>query len=517
MKKSLTLILLFSSCFTFAQVTFTADIAPIMFEHCTKCHRQGEIGPMPLTNYQEVMANASMVEYTTSIGYMPPWRPDHTYSTFRDENVLSQDEIDKIAQWITEGMPEGNPADLPPFPEYIDGSQIGTPDLVLTMNEPYEHQGTMTDQYQVFVLPTGLTEDHDIEAIEVRADNNEICHHAILGIDTTGTAQLLDAADPEYGYTQFGGFGFDPVDQFFGAWVPGTNPMTYPPTIGKKLFANADLLIQMHYGPTSVTQTDQTSVNLFFSDDPIQRYVRTYAINPYNLDELFFIPANTVKTFHGTLQIPFDVSLIGVGPHAHLLCKSFEVYAVSPDLQDTIQMIRIPEWNFNWQGFYSYPSFIHLPAGYTVHCYATYDNTENNPFNPSSPPQWSAWGEGTEDEMYLCYIQYVPYLNGDEDIVLSAANHENVMVYKETQLFPSYPNPAAIEVNIGFSIGNSKETSLDLYDAQGRWIRTVFRSTKPVPGLYREKLNTSDLPSGTYYLKLQSGDHVSGRQLIIAH
>ena len=114
-----------------SQVTFTQDIAPIVFDHCTKCHRPGEIGPMPLTNYAEVSANGLTMQYVTEIGYMPPWRPDHTYSTLRDENWLSQEEIDKIATWVDNGMPEGDPADLPALPEFVDGSQVGVPDLSL--------------------------------------------------------------------------------------------------------------------------------------------------------------------------------------------------------------------------------------------------------------------------------------------------------------------------------------------------------------------------------------------------
>jgi len=498
-----------------AQVTFTQDIAPIVFDHCTKCHRPGEIGPMPFTNYTEVAANGLMIQYVTDIGYMPPWRPDHTFSTLRDENWLTQQEIDNIATWVESGMPEGNPADMPSIPEYIDGSQVGIPDLVLTMEEPYLHQGTNTDQYQIFVLPTGLTEDKDIRAIEVRADNNQICHHAILGMDTTSTPMTMDAADPEYGYTQFGGFGFDPTDQFFGAWVPGSNPMIYPPTIGKKLFANSSILMQMHYGPSSINQSDQTSINIFYSDEPIQRYVITYPINPYDLDVPFIIPPDQVKTFHGTIDVPIGVSLIGIGPHAHLLGKSYEVYAVSANLLDTIPLIKIPQWNFNWQGFYAFPSMLHIPAGYKIHCIGTFDNTTGNPFNPSDPPQWTTWGEGTSDEMYLCYLQFVPYLTGDENINLSSADEQNKMVYQTTQLFPSYPNPARDQITLGFSLADAQKVRLELFDAKGILIRCFLENKNYPPGLHKYTLNVDNIPAGLYFYKLTAGDFNQGQRLII--
>lgn len=499
-----------------AQVTFSEHIAPIVFEHCTSCHRDGEIGPMPLTNYQEVSNYGSMVDYVTSIRYMPPWSPDHTYSTLRDENVLTEEEITLITEWVQNGMPEGNPALMPPAPVFPEGSQIGAPDLVLTMSQPYQHQGNNTDQYQVFVLPTGLTTDRDIEAIEVRAGNNAICHHAILAVDTTGFANTLDSEDPEYGYTQFGGFGFDPTDQSFSAWVPGSSPLVYPPTIGKKLFAGSDVLLQMHYGPTSIDQSDQTSVNIFFSDDPVLRYVNTTTISPLNLEAPFLIPPNQVSTFHGSIPVPFNASLISVAPHAHLLCKSYRVFAVSANLQDTIPLVYIPEWDFNWQGFYSFPNLQLIPQGYRVHCIAEYDNTSENPFNPNDPPQWTSWGEGTEDEMYLCYLQFIPYLPGDENISLATSNQEHIIAYPTTQLFPAYPNPTSGgQITIGFSLHTASKVTLELFDSKGRKVRSWLDSRSYAPGLHRFEASVNALPAGTYTYSLVTEYGKESNQIIV--
>ena len=86
MKRILTLI-----CFiAFTQLgeaqTFNKDVAPIIFNNCTTCHRAGEIGPMSLTNYAEVRDYAGTIKYVTGIKYMPPWKPDPSYSTFLGEN-----------------------------------------------------------------------------------------------------------------------------------------------------------------------------------------------------------------------------------------------------------------------------------------------------------------------------------------------------------------------------------------------------------------------------------------------
>jgi len=516
MKQVLTVIALAWVNLLVAQVTFTEDVAPIIFEHCTKCHREGEIGPFPLTSYAEVAASASIIDYVTGIRYMPPWTPDHTYTTFRDENVLTDEEIATIAAWVAAGAPEGDPSLIPPLPVFPEGSQVGEPDLVLTMDQAFEHEGNYMDMYKVFVLPTGLTEDKDIEAIEVRPDNKDICHHAILGVDISGQAAQLDAATTDYGYTQFGGFGFNPIDNFFSAWVPGSSPLVFPPTLGKKLYANSDLLIQMHYGPSATDQTDQSSVNIFFADSPIQRYVQTAAINPQNLDEPFFILPGEVKTFHGTIQVPVDVSLISVGPHGHLICSSYEVYAVSPSGQDTIKIIKIPEWDFNWQGSFAFPNLTHIPQGYTVHCLGTFDNTADNPLNPNDPPQVMTWGESTTEEMYLCYLQFVIYLPGDENIALPSLNEEYMMVYPKEQLFPSYPNPAYSEMTVGFHLKQPYRLSLDIMDLRGTIVRSVFANQSFGMGWQRQWMGLNDLPTGQYHYRLHGDGFDQSQSFIIA-
>lgn len=499
-----------------AQVNYSEHIAPIIYNHCTKCHRDGEIGPMPLTNYSEVSANGSMIAYVTDIKYMPPWRPDNTYTHFIGENVLTDEEIDLIGSWVSNGMPQGNPDLEPDPPVFPTGSQVGVPDLIITMDEPYQHQGNNVDQYQIFVLPTSLTEDKDVSAIEVRADNKSICHHAILGLDTTGTAQGLDADDTEYGYTEFGGFGFDPVDPFFSAWVPGATPLVYPPTLGKKLYAGSDLLLQMHYGPSATPQTDQTSVNIFYADDPIQRYIITYPVSLQDLDVPFLIPPNEVKSFHGTVAVPFGVSLIGIAPHAHLLGKSYEVYAVSANQQDTINLIKIPEWNFNWQGLYAYPNPKHIPAGYTVHCIGTFDNTTNNPLNPNDPPQYVWWGESTSDEMYLCYLQFVFYQNGDENISLAVEDSNTNLIYPVHQLFPSYPNPTNDKFTIGYSLGSPDKVDLVLYDSNGRLVKQILSGANRPPGRFKETISVDDLAPGIYIYQLRTKGFEQSARLIIS-
>ena len=367
-------------------VTYHADVAPIIFKHCTECHRVGEIGPMPLTTYAEVFAYGEFIEYVTATDYMPPWTPDDSYTHFVGERVLTDAEKAILSDWVALGKPEGNPADNPGIPEFPDGSQIGAPDLVMAMAEPYTHGGDMTDQYQVFVLPADANNDLSIRALEVRPGNRNVSHHAILGLDVSGTAVNLDAQDPDPGYESFGGFGFNAESNFFGAWVPGALTLEYPPGIGRTIPAGSDLLLQMHYGPSPIEEVDQTEINVFFSEEPIEREVETGIMGPQHLDQFFYLPANELRTFHGTMEVAADVSLLSIAPHCHLIGVSWDVFATSPNNQDTIPLISIPAWDFNWQGFFTFPTLTKVPSWIHLARHRQLRQHKQQPFQPQQPP-----------------------------------------------------------------------------------------------------------------------------------
>lgn len=507
MRNALLILTLALTSTLFGQVTYHADVAPIIHNACTECHRGGEIGPMPFTSYEEVAAYGPFIEYVTSIGYMPPWTPDAEFSHFVGERVLSAEEIETISAWVDAEMPEGDPADNPGIPDFPEGSQIGTPDLVFSMPGEYTHGGDMTDQYQVFVIPTGFDEDVAVRALEVRPGNGSIAHHAILGLDISGTAENLDAQDPDLGYESFGDFGFDAYENFFGGWVPGTQTVVYPEGIGRVLPAGSDLLVQMHYGPSPTEESDQTEVNVFFTEGPIEREVTTGIMGPWTLGEPFFIPPNEVKTFHGTYQIPTDLSFISIVPHCHLIGVEWEVYATSPNGQDTIPLISIPAWDFNWQGFFTFPYLTKIPAGYVVHGIATYDNTASNPFNPNDPPALVQYGDNTGDEMFFVFFDYVPYEEGDEDISLETPLLSSVTPLE--QAVPSIklqPNPASDRVQL-LVHPSYVGAAWQLLDLGGRTVQTgTFRSAN-------DRILVGELPEGVYMFQGPEGT----QRLVIQH
>lgn len=490
--------------------TFHADIAPIVYQNCTECHRAGEIGPMPFTTFAEVSEYSALISYVTSTAYMPPWTPDPAYSTLRGERFLTPEQISLLAEWHEAGAPEGNPADNPGLPDFPEGSQVGTPDVIVAMPGLYVHGGDMQEQYQVYVLETGVEEETEIRAVEIRPENGAIAHHALIGYTESpsaiAAAEALDAETPEAGYESFGDYGVPVQDFLFGGWAPGVEPTVFPPTIGKKISPNGRFLLQMHYGPTPVDESDLTEFNLFFAEVPVQREVELAMMTPANLTEPFFIQPNEVKTFHGITTVTQDISLLSIMPHCHLLGQSWEVYAVSSNFSDTIPLISIPQWDFNWQGIYDFPTLKHIPAGYKVHAWCTYDNTADNPNNPNDPPMWTAWGDLTGDEMYVLFFQFVDYMEGDENITLSTADEDTRIVYQSDVLFPAWPNPArpGQEVTVSWHLHEPLDVTLELLDVRGRVVDTWLPMQSFPRGHHQRSFTLRGVRSGTYFYRLSS-------------
>ena len=494
--------------------TYSENIAEIIYDKCTTCHRPGEIGPMSLTNYEEVKDWGSMIKYTTGIRYMPPWKPDPAYSSFLGEKYLTDDEISLIANWVDNGMPQGNPANEPDLPTFPSGSQVGTPDLVLSFAESFEHYGGNEDEYRNFVIPTGLNEDKEIAAIEIRAGNTKIVHHALISYDVTGEARNLDAQDEKYGYDGFGGFGVaDAFNNMFPGYVPGQIARLYPEGTGRILPANADLIIQMHYAPIPFPDSDSTTINIFFKDEPIEREVRSNIMLPlpWVIGEAFRIPAGDVKTFHGQWNIGNQkISMISLTPHMHLLGQDWEVFAVSPQ-GDTTNLISIPEWDFNWQGTLNFKRYQVLEPGTVVHGFATYDNTIANPLNPNNPPQAMEWGERTTDEMYFLPLDYVIYQDGDEDVVFTeggtvSTDDPRTIDRIENKMFSMYPNPTDGEINASFSLAKVSRVNIDVMNLEGKIIQRIKQEGLYPKGMNNIRFDVGELTDGVYLLSIRAKD-----------
>ena len=382
-------------------VTFTKHIAPLVFANCLVCHRAGEVGPFPLTNYAEVRKKAETIATVVADRAMPPWRADEGEEKFHDARALKSEQVALFEQWVKAGTPEGEAKDLPPAPDFPAGWMLGEPDLVLKPAQSYEIGPEGRDVYQAFVLPTSFPADRYVSAVQVRPGNAAAVHHVLLFLDTSGRARALDAASPDPGYISFGGPGFAPNGSL-GGWAPGNFPRHLPAGIGMRLPKGADVVMQVHYHRTGKPETDTTQVGLYFAKTPVEKRIRTFPIRAAKLR----IPAGDANyRTEGWLPIPANVTLQAIMPHMHLIGREMTVTAKLPDGTEK-KLIHVPDWSFNWQMTYRFLEPIKLPRGTMLRLTARFDNSDSNPHNPSNPPKEVRRGEGTNDEMCMAFLSY---------------------------------------------------------------------------------------------------------------
>jgi acetyl esterase/lipase len=389
-----------------AEVTYTRDIAPLIHTRCMNCHRQGEVAPFPLTNYEEVAKRAGQLARVTGERIMPPWKPAPGHETFVGERWLSDAQIALFARWAKTGRTQGDPADEPPPPKFAEGWQLGEPDLVLTMQHDYTVPPDGPDLLQHFVIPTDMGDDKLVAAVEFRPGNRRVVHHCVMFLDSNGAARKLDAATPEPGYLRFGSPGFIPTGGV-GGWSVGNTARPLPNGMGRYLKKGSDLVMQVHYHPSGKEEVDRSSVGLYFVDKPIEQLraepaksVGAIWMANYQID---IAPGDKDFRRSTTYTLPKDVILVGIVPHMHLIGRWMNVWATLPD-GTRKSLIRVNDWDFNWQDEYYYERPFKLPAGTRLDVEASYDNSAENPANPSSPPQRVTYGEQTTDEMLFCFF-----------------------------------------------------------------------------------------------------------------
>ena len=278
-----------------AQPTYTRDIAAIFQARCQQCHREGDIAPFPLDSYEAAKAWAEDIKRVINAGIMPPWKPVAGHGSFRGDRSLSVDEKIQLNLWLDGGLVRGEDSDLPP-PVEAKGDWInGEPDFIAQMPEAYLPP-TGKDMYRCFVLPTDFDETRWVSATDVLPGDRRSVHHVLLYLDTSGTAEKLDAAEEGAGYTCYGG-PKTPVDFgdilsgsiTLGGWAPGTRPAPLPDGIAMELPPKARIVMQVHYYTRGGAQPDQTRVGLYFSKQKVRQRLRFVPIVP--LDSRFKIPS----------------------------------------------------------------------------------------------------------------------------------------------------------------------------------------------------------------------------------
>ena len=367
-----------------ADVTFHRDIVPVLNRHCVECHRKGEIGPMELTDYDEVVGWGQMILEVVDQGRMPPWHADPAIGHFVGERRMPKSDRDALAAWVEEGMPEGDAADRPASPTWNSGWHLASdPDFEIEMRgKPFRVPADGVVEYQYFVVDPQWTEDRWIKAAQVIPGDASVVHHTIVFVR------------PPDG-SEFGGIGW------LGAYVPGQRSVPLPEGHARLVPAGSKLVFQMHYTPNGRVTEDITRLGVWEADpDEVTHEVFTQMA----IDHKFEIPPGA-KDFTVEMSVnsfPPSGRMLGITPHMHLRGKSFELEAHYAGGQSE-PLLRVPNYDFNWQHWYAFAEPVDLNATRSLRMKVRFDNSAANPFNPD-PNEYVSWGDQTWQEMAVAFF-----------------------------------------------------------------------------------------------------------------
>jgi hypothetical protein len=380
--------------------TFSKDVAPILEHNCQGCHRPGEVAPMSLLTYQQARPWAKAMKEAVLLKKMPPWPADPQVGHFSNDRSLAPKDRDTLVAWVDAGAPEGNPADLPKPMQFVDGWNIGQPDLVIEMPRAFDVAASGSIEYQYVILPLNLTEDRWVQAAEIRPGNRAVVHHVIAFIRDPDSKWMRDRQPGEV---------FVPrnskgdVQSFSGdmlaGFAPGVPPMTLEPGQARLLKAGSDVVFQLHYTANGKAAQDRTKVGVIFSKEPPRERVLTLGA----ANRKFAIPPGDPNyQVDAEIELAHDVKLTLLAPHMHLRGKDFEYRLIFPT-GETQTILRVPRYDFGWQLWYHLADGMVLPKGTKIACTAHFDNSPNNPANPD-PGKEVKWGDQSWEEMMIGFF-----------------------------------------------------------------------------------------------------------------
>lgn len=370
-----------------AQVTFCRDIAPILQSRCQGCHRQGEVAPMPLLSYEDARPWARSIKKAVVSKKMPPWHADSAYGKWKNDCRLTDEQAEKIIAWVDAGAPEGDPASLPPPRKFVDGWNIGEPDVVFTIPTEFKVPASGTVKYQYFTVPTQFSEDRWVKAVEARPGNRAVVHHI-----------LVFSLEPG---KKLGANGQDLWSSHLCGTVPGADADVFPPGTAKLIKAGSTIVFQIHYTANGKEETDRSCVGLIFAKEPVKRRLTVGTLENHRFR---IPPGDSSHEVASQKVIPEDVTVWSLMPHMHLRGKSFRFDAVFPDGRKET-LLSVPRYDFGWQHTYRFAEPLKLPKGTRIECTAVYDNSPENKANPD-PTKEVYWGDQTWQEMMIGFITY---------------------------------------------------------------------------------------------------------------
>jgi peroxiredoxin len=432
-------------------VTYARDVARILQSHCVTCHRPGEIAPFSLTDYRQAAGWSSMIAEVVDEGRMPPWHASPEHGKFANDARLSAVEKKAIRDWVAAGSPEGNPADLPPPPKFVEGWQIPRPDMVLEMPRDIEIPAEGSMPYELVEIDPKLTHDVWVGASQVRPGNPAVVHHVVVFVLPPG----VDKIDEEGG-------------DFLAAYAPGMPPRVLPEGVAKRIPAGSKIMLQLHYTPRGTKQIDRSRLGLVFTD-PAKVHKELMSGMTLNL-RLQIPPGASDYVSRADFRFSQPSLLLSVLPHMHLRGKSMKFVAEYPDGRSEV-ILDVPRYEFDWQNLYTLDQPKPMPEGTILHTEAHFDNSSENPNNPD-PSRVVTFGEQTRDEMHVGYLNFTL---ADQDLALGAPTSKRLANGQYEVTFQYHPEAPAKSVALVGTFTDWKEHPVAMSgpDAQGNYATTV--------------------------------------------
>jgi hypothetical protein len=391
-------------------VTFSRDIAPILFRHCASCHRPDQIAPFSLLRFEDASKRSKQIVEQVKQGNMPPWKPVAGHGDFLDERRLTPEQIRLLETWAESGAPQGDPQTLPLTPKFREGFQLGVPDMVFEMSEAFTVPAEGADISMNFVFPLNLKKETYLRAVEILPGNRRVAHHALGILDVSGAARKrADAKGKDKGYAAFGTAGWLPAG-FTAGYIAGAPPRFFDSDSSLVLKPGMDFVLQVRYHPSGKVETDKTRIGLYVTELKPPRECINLLLGSETID---LPPGEKAHKQTDEFILPADFEIRSIRPHMHLIGNKLTAEAELPT-GVKLPLLRIDDWDFPWQETYHFAKPVRLPKGSKIRAEFLFDNSVGNPHNPSNPPKRVAFGETVADEMGELWIGGVATQPADE-------------------------------------------------------------------------------------------------------
>jgi hypothetical protein len=446
-----------------ADPSFSRDVAPIVREKCTGCHRVGGIAPFPLETARQISSRSALIAAAVGARIMPPWPPGPRSPAYvgQGERTLSAAERTTLLAWARGSGRVDGPAlgrkPLQPIPP-----RAGETTLRLRMPTSYRPRAARgaTDDYRCFLLDPKLAADASVTSARIEPGRPKIVHHVILfRVDPSqvAAAKRVDAGSRGSGWSCFGGTGLPAGSSasiqeslnnanWIAAWAPGWGSGRVPEGTGVPLPARSRIVMQVHYNllqgrgrdrssavlTTTPASAGLTPLRTMLLPGPVElacargergrlcsRSEALYELGRKYGTTAAFVPAGLLILCRGSAATPrpspvstcdrrlTERTTIHVAAgHMHLLGAAIRL-ELNPGTPRARVLLDIPRWDFHWQNAYTLATAVTAGPGDVVRVTCRHDVHKRLHGGHGVPkaPRYVLWGEGSTDEMCLGILQ----------------------------------------------------------------------------------------------------------------